>query len=341
MASVPVSLDIEISAPDLVLTGAETAATARVAALLRDRPEGTLVDDPAWVDSARDHWEELPTRLRRALRDFRRAPGPGGALLVRGLPVAGSELGDTPLSDGSVQRTATVPASVLMLVACGLGDPAAFRPEKTGALVQDVVPVPGREEFQGNAGSVLLTFHNENAFHPHRPDFVMLLCLRADPEGLAGLRTSCVREVLPLLDAQTRSALHRPEFRTAPPPSFGVGVGPAAPHAVLTGAYEDPDLRVDMAATEPLTERAAAALAELQLLFERTARTARLEPGDLAVVDNRITVHGRTAFSPRFDGTDRWLQRTFVLADLRRSRAHRAGDGYVLADPTGPAAHPA
>lgn len=90
-----------------------------------------------------------------------------------------------------------------------------------------------------------------------------------------------------------------------------------------------------MAATQPLTERAAAALVELQLLFERTARTARLEPGDLAVVDNRITVHGRTAFSPRFDGTDRWLQRTFVLADLRRSRAHRAGDGYVLADPAG------
>ncbi|MFE9632765.1 TauD/TfdA family dioxygenase [Streptomyces sp. NPDC006463] len=337
MASVPVSLDIEVevSAPGLVLTGAETAAVQRVAARLCGGPEGARVDEPAWVASVRDDWEELPARLRRALRAFRRDPGPGGALLVRGLPVAGPALGGTPLTDGSVQRTATVPASVLVLAACGLGDPAAFRPEKTGALVQDVVPVPGREEFQGNAGSVLLTFHNENAFHPHRPDFVMLLCLRADPDGLAGLRTSCVREVLPLMDEQTRAALHRPEFRTAPPPSFGAADGPAEPHAVLTGAYEDPDLRVDMAATEPLTERAAAALVELQLLFERTARTARLEPGDLAVVDNRITVHGRTAFSPRFDGTDRWLQRTFVLADLRRSRAHRAGDGYVLADPAG------
>ncbi|WSZ43571.1 clavaminate synthase family protein [Streptomyces sp. NBC_00190] len=333
----PVSLDIEVevSAPGLVLTGAETAAVERVAARLCGGPEGARVDEPAWVASVRDGWEELPARLRRALRAFRRDPGPGGALLVRGLPVAEPALGGTPLTDGSVQRTATVPASVLMLAACGLGDPAAFRPEKTGALVQDVVPVPGREEFQGNAGSVLLTFHNENAFHPHRPDFVMLLCLRADPDGLAGLRTSCVREVLPLMDEGTREALHRPEFRTAPPPSFGAADGPAEPHAVLAGAYEDPDLRVDMAATQPLTERAAAALVELQLLFERTARTARLEPGDLAVVDNRITVHGRTAFSPRFDGTDRWLQRTFVLADLRRSRAHRAGDGYVLADPAG------
>ncbi|MEU3369224.1 TauD/TfdA family dioxygenase [Streptomyces sp. NPDC006660] len=328
----PVSLDIDITTPDLVLTGAETSATERVAALLCAGPEARI-DEPAWVASARDHWEELPARLRRTLRSFRRDPGPGGALLVRGLPVAAPGLGATPVTDGSVQRTANVPAAVLMLAACGLGDPAAFRPEKTGALVQDVVPVPGREDFQGNAGSVLLTFHNENAFHPHRPDFVMLLCLRADPGGLAGLRTSCVREVLPLLDDASRAALHLPEFRTAPPPSFGGAGGLAEPHPVLTGAPDDPDLRVDMAATKPLTERASAALEELRRLFERTARTARLEPGDLAVVDNRITVHGRTAFRPRFDGTDRWLQRTFVLADLRRSRAHRAGDGHVLADP--------
>ena len=49
------------------------------------------------------------------------------------------------------------------------------------------------------------------------------------------------------------------------------------------------------------------------------------------MVDNRVTVHGRTAFRPRYDGRDRWLQRTFVAADLRRSREYRPGDGYVLA----------
>jgi L-asparagine oxygenase len=39
------------------------------------------------------------------------------------------------------------------------------------------------------------------------------------------------------------------------------------------------------------------------------------------VVDNDLAVHGRTPFKPRFDGTDRWLQRTFVVAD------HTAADG--------------
>ncbi len=64
---------------------------------------------------------------------------------------------------------------------------------------------------------------------------------------------------------------------------------------------------------------------------ERLARTLRLTPGDLVIIDNRVTVHGRTAFQPRYDGADRWLQRTYVTTDLRRSRDHRPHDGHVLA----------
>ncbi|QMU77960.1 L-asparagine oxygenase [Streptacidiphilus sp. PB12-B1b] len=291
---------------------------------------GGVIDDPRWAAAASDAWSDLPAGLRRDLLRFRRDSGPTGTLLVRGLPVDEQALPGTPAVPGSVQRQATVPAGTLVMIAAGLGDPAAFRPEKSGALVQDVVPVPGQEEFQGNAGSVRLGFHNENAFHPHRPDFVMLLCLRSDHEGIAGLRTSCVRQVLPLLTPDARTALSAPEFVTAPPPSFGAGSGGTEPHAVLHGAPDDPDLRVDLEATRPLTGRAADALLELQRLFDLTASTVLLTPGDLAVVDNRVTVHGRTGFRPRYDGRDRWLQRSFVLADLRRSRPHRTGDGHVL-----------
>ncbi|WP_432139879.1 TauD/TfdA family dioxygenase [Streptomyces sp. bgisy154] len=301
-----------------------TALARRIAPVADGR-----VDDRAYVAAARDAWCDLPAGLRRALRDFRRDSGPAGTLLVRGLPVGEPDLPPTPGAGGSVQRTATVPAAVLLMVAAGLGDPAAFRPEKTGALVQDVVPVPGKEDFQGNAGSVLLSFHTENAFHPHRPDFVMLLCLRADHERVAGLRTGCVRRTLPLLSERSRAALWSEEFVTAPPPSFGHSAT-AVPHAVLTGAVEDPDVRVDFAATRPMTDRARTALTELAELFDLTAQTVRLAPGDLAVVDNRVTVHGRTPFRPRYDGRDRWLQRSFVLTDLRRSRGLRARDGYVL-----------
>jgi L-asparagine oxygenase len=290
------------------------------------------IDDPAWIRQAGRLSHDLPADLRRSLAAFGRDAGPAGALLVRGLPVDEELLGPTPIVSGSVRREATIPAAVLMLLTHALGEPISFRPEKSGAMVHDVVPVPGSEEFQGNEGSALLTFHNENAFHPHRPDFVLLLCVRADHDRVAGLRTASIRQVHHLLGADHRETLFRPEFTTAPPPSFALPAAQSRPHPVLSGAPEDPDLLVDFAATEPLTERAAQAMLELQHLFAAHALTHRLLPGDLAVVDNRVTVHGRTGFAPRYDGQDRWLHRTFATQNLRRSRVHRGGDGHILTD---------
>ncbi|GAA0625375.1 clavaminate synthase family protein [Kutzneria viridogrisea] len=285
------------------------------------------VDHWAWVAAARAAWEELPGAVRQRFRDFRRDSGSAAALVLRGLPIG--DVPGTPSAGDSVQRQTSIPAAVLVMVACGLGDPVAYAAEKHGALVQDVVPVPGKEDFQGNAGSVRLTMHNENAFHAHRPDYVMLLCLRPDHERVAGLRVSSVRGALPKLSPRTRDVLAQPDFRTDPPPSFGDGGTPER-HAVLHGDPADPDLRVDFTATTGLTADAASALRELEAALESVASDVRLAAGDLAIVDNRVAVHGRTSFRPRYDGRDRWLQRTFAVADLRRSRALRRLDGYVL-----------
>ncbi|MFD9358439.1 TauD/TfdA family dioxygenase [Streptomyces sp. NPDC060031] len=292
------------------------------------------VDSPQWVARARDAWEDLPLLLRREVRRFRRHSGPHGTLVIGGLPTDQPALPATPAIPGSVQRQATVPAAVLTMVACGLGDPLAYRAEKSGALVQDVVPVPGQETFHGNAGSVALSFHTENGFHPHPPDYVIFLCLRADHDRIAGMRVAGIREALPLLTPANRQALFAPEFITTPPPSFGPGTAasapPATPRPVLSGAVEDPDIRMAQLVTTPLTPRATAALTAFGSACEATARTLHLTPGDLVIIDNRVTVHGRTAFRPRYDGADRWLQRTYAVADLRRSRDHRPDDDHIL-----------
>lgn len=287
------------------------------------------VDDPAWVCQARRAWHETPAELRHVVREFRRFSGPFGVVVLRGIPIDAAAVPATPTVRGSAQQAPALPAAVLLLLASGLGDPVAFAEEKAGALVQDVVPCPGEEEVQGNTGSAELTFHTENAFHPHRPDFVLLLCLRADHDGVAELRTACIRRMIAELPDQAREALSRPEFVTVAPPSFA-GAGEDMVHAVLSGGPDDPDLRADEAATRPLTRAGRAALAELSAAVRRNYQGIRLRPGELAIVDNRVAMHGRSAFGPRYDGGDRWLQRTFVAADLRRSRDMRPGDGHVL-----------
>ncbi|MFC9664586.1 TauD/TfdA family dioxygenase [Nocardia sp. NPDC127606] len=314
---------------DLELPPTETTEIDHLAQALCGG-EQDRVDDPTWVARARDSWDALPLSLRRGVRQFRRHSGLRGSLIIHGLPVDEMRLPDTPSTADSVQRAAVVSAAVLTMIACGLGDPTAYLAEKSGALVQDVVPVRGRESFSGNAGSVLLTFHNENAFHLHEPDYVLLLCLRGDHDRIAGLRTACLRQALPLLSRAARETLFAPEFITAPPPSFPTDNAVRPPQPLLSGAVDDPDIRMATIATTALTPRAEAALTEFGRACDSVARTTVLTPGDLAIIDNRVTVHGRTAFRPRYDGTDRWVQRTFAVADLRRSRDHRPDDGYVL-----------
>jgi len=288
------------------------------------------VNSDAWLNAARDGYHDLPAVLRKGLAEFRRDSGAGGAFLVRGLPVDPDTIPDTPAFSGSIQKEGTVPAALLTLVASGLGDPAAYLAEKSGALVHDVVPVPGSEAFQGNEGSVMLSFHNENAFHAHKPDYVLLLCLRADHEKVAGLRVSCIRKALDKLSKECVEALFRPIYITSPPPSFGDAGQLTEPHSILSGAPDDPDMLVDFAATKPLGPDAVEAMRELQRTLAATADTIYLEAGDLAIVDNRVSVHGRTSFTPRYDGRDRWLQRTFSMRDLRSSRFLRPADSHVM-----------
>jgi L-asparagine oxygenase len=99
---------------------------------------------------------------------------------------------------------------------------------------------------------------------------------------------------------------------------------------VLEGDIEDPDVRVDFHTTQPCDDEARQALEHLKNAFSEVKRNVVLHSGDLAVLDNRIAIHGRTHFTPRYDGRDRWLHRTFTHRDHRRSRPSRPGNGCVL-----------
>ncbi|MGM1062233.1 TauD/TfdA family dioxygenase [Saccharothrix sp. Mg75] len=314
----------------IVLTAADRALVGELADGL-SRVEPRLVDAPEWVAAARRTSARLPAALREALRAFRNDPGDTGVLVIGNLPIAADDLlPPTPTVMNSVQRQATGAAAVSVMVDLYLGELVSFREEKFGALLQDVVPVPGREEFQGNAGSTRLQMHVENAFHPFRPDYLSLFCLRNDHDNVAALATACVRQAVRLLPEATLAVLAEDRYVTEAPASFGAAGAAAKAHAVLVGDVEDPDVRVDFASTHPLDQAAGTALDALADALAAVSTSLVLTPGTMALVDNRITLHGRSAFTPRYDGRDRWLQRGFVHLDLRRSRAVRPGNGNVL-----------
>jgi len=313
----------------LTLTDAERAEVLSLAEQLVVAERG-LVDELAWMDAARKLSSQLPLPVRQEVRSYRYDPGSDGLLILRNLPNDVTALPVTPTVPESVERVATVPAAISALISLSLGEVVAYREEKSGALVQNVVPVPGREESQSNAGSgTLLELHVENAFHPHRPDYVGLFCLRNDHSGTAGTLVSSIRRAVLLIPGSVVEVLTQPRFVTQPPPSFHAGAGTDRP-PVLGDPGGDPKHRVAFSATTGLDDEAKAALEVLREALIDVSAMLVLQPGELAFVDNRLSVHGRTSFEARYDGHDRWLHRTFVHLDHRRSRGQRAGNGLVL-----------
>lgn len=276
----------------------------------------------------------LPTSLVRELVSFRDSGNDVGGLLVRGLPVD-AELPPTPADGMGPRAWWELPVTTLgqLAVSTLLGGVIAYADEKAGRLVQDTIPVEGAEQLQENTNSALLELHVEDAFHPHHPDFLTLHCLRGDHDLVGRTVVGSMREALPRLSAREIELLRMPRFRTRLSTSFtGLGQDAFVPPApVLTGPLGDPDVSVVFGATEGLDAEAGQALEEFWAAVVHCLRGAVLEPGDLMIVDNRRAVHGRTGFMPRYDGTDRWLRRCFLVADIRASSVMRDSGSRVCA----------
>ena len=294
---------------------------------------------PALLAAAPELAHRLPAALVEELRSLRlRESVP--ALVVHGLPVDDRRIGPTPLDwrDRDEHDASEVHEVYLVLVSALLGDIFGWSTLQNGRLVHDVLPMPTQEREQSGHGTVELAWHTEDGFHPHRCDYLMLLGLRnhdAVPTVVAGIDR--VR-----LTAAHRSVLAQPRFLIRPDtehlnqartladpgethPMQRMQDAPE-PCAVLFGHPDQPYLRIDpvfMSALPGDTE-AAEALEALTGELERKLVDVALGAGDLLVVDNYKAVHGRSAFTARFDGTDRWLKKAIVTRDLRRSRAHRS-----------------
>jgi len=295
---------------------------ASIAAVLA--ADGPAPGSAAFVREAGHAARLLAPAVHDALVDFADQPHRSGALLLRRMPVGA--LPATPASPTAPVVKDRVSELTLLTVARRLGQPVGYEPEHGGDLVQNIVPVPTSVDRQVSTSSkVTLMFHTEAAFHPHRPRYLLLLCLRGDPAAVTTL--SSIHEVMPHLSPRTRHVLFQPRFRTAVDESYLHGRANVlgTPMPVLSGDPQTPTMVFDadlMVGTDEEADRA------LQTLSDAVAALHTgvvLEAGDLLVVDNAVAVHGRSPFTPRFDGTDRWLQRAMVVSDLRPSAAERTG----------------
>lgn len=243
--------------------------------------------------------QEVAPDLARRLTAFADHGSPLGFFLIDGM------------SPDLVRQDSKASSAALLLCIAGLiGSPFRTMGHRTDALIHDIYPVRQDATKQLGSGSVELTWHTEDAHAERNPDFIGLLCMRGDPRA----KTLIARVRPEELDDGVTSALARPDFLIAADESFDATVTgrPVKPIPVLKGPADKPTVRFDPLFTECLTRQAEDALQRLREHLDRGAIEVTLEAGNFLLIDNRCAVHARSAFEPKFDGSDRWVRRITI-----------------------------
>lgn len=207
----------------------------------------------------------------------------------------------------------------ILKYASNWGKPYGFAKEQGGKLVQDLFPIKKNEAEQISSSSkVDLEMHTETAFHSHAPRFVLLFCVRGDKS--AGTTTSCLTDIIKDVSESDISILSKDLFITSIDRSF---LDEGEDDAEITTSVlrnEGNEMVYDRTAMYGITEEAQAALERFSATVEKHKKVFYLGTGEIMIIQNWRTAHGRTHFQPRYDGTDRWIKRVMLSRSMPPGR---------------------
>jgi len=288
-------------------------------------------EDPTFHSAVGELAEQCPQGLRRGLRRFRTSVH-AETLILRGLTVDDAVLEPTPPSWVQARSVGVHHAFTAALVASALGECIGWGTQQAGRLITDIVPTRGMEESLVSSSSAMeLGWHTEDAFSDFRADYVGLFGLR--DTAAAGTTIASV-EVDEIPD-DVRATLFENRFITHPDDAHDSGAfSELRPTPILSGHHSAPMLRIDRDFTKvhaPDDDDAHSALRWVRGHLDDRIVEVPMRPGDMVFLDNRKLVHGRRPFTPRYDGTDRWLKRVNVVVDLTRTSAGRHDlEGWII-----------
>jgi L-asparagine oxygenase len=269
-------------------------------------PQGDRLED--YLSHIRSMNESLSSESKSIFRDLKE--GRIKHYQFRDLPVA-EHLPPTAIEYVAELPKATYESEgIIGAASLELGTLFNYR-ETSTSLLYDIYPVKAHENSRSFVNSRrMLSFHTDGSAHPRIvPDFVLLFCVRDDPaavnlfvdlDTLVGALSSDVVEVLcqPLFNHLVSQL---PERYLLKP--------------ILYRAGESFTVRYDEDATFATTPEAHSAQSHLNQMLRRVAIEIKNHPNSLLVLNNTASLHARSSFAPRYDGTDRWIKGAFVTRE--------------------------
>ena len=235
--------------------------------------------------------DKLPTHITRELEKFRKKDFP--FMRVKGLPN-------------------NKESEVLLMLTSILGMPFAHSEE---AELVSVVKPKKAHSMSSNPSYFTATkfdLHSELPYITNPPDYLSLLCKYNVEDGYT--YTSTISSALALLDGETIQILSEPIFQIMIPPHFGQ-VEKYARERPIISPYGD-NFRVQIRFDKlKYPEYAGAAIKQLYEAVNKVRIEHLLSPGELLVINNNLSLHGRSAFNPTYSQQDRQLFRVYTIRD--------------------------
>ena len=195
----------------------------------------------------------------------------------------------------------------------------SYKEECNGSFFQDIVPVRSLSGLQTSTSSETpLEIHTEQAFSEDRPTFLSLACLRGDPGAVTYILT--LEEILKHLTEEEVSLLKKPLWMCGVDLSFVLGGAEdklKGHMSILSG--DSSEIVFDQDLMMGVTPEADKMIQRIVDIWDAHKTGIVLETGDILVIYNRMALHGRSKFNPRYDGTDRFLIRAFA----RLNKCHK------------------
>jgi len=292
-------------------------------------------DDPElFCMQSKAQSENVPERIKTVLVNFAKYGSKNGFLYINtGLLCNESK---TPLGNNEKIGETTILAKIQSILIHTISEMIAYEAEGYGRLFQDIIPIQSMATKQTSVSSnIELEIHTEQAFSKLKPDILSLSCIRGDPNALTYMLP--LQFILDNLSQDEIALLREPLWLTGVDLSFKINGNEfidgdiRGPMPILSGDLEtDPILVFDQDLMKGTTEDSDNMIKKIVDIYYKYRLKHNMQPGDIIFIDNRRAVHGRSPFSPKYDGYDRFLVRAFATYDYKYSDYARPNNSRTI-----------
>jgi L-asparagine oxygenase len=279
--------------------------------------------------------ENIPQRIKKKLEWFAKKGSTTGFLLIKNMKLEKELIPKTPENNNSKIGEKTILARIQSMFINVISEMISYEAEGYGRLFQDVIPVRSMSHNQTSIGSsVELEIHTEQAFSNLRPDILSLSCIRGDP--LATTYILPVQYIINNMTVEERNILRLPLWKTRVDLSFKLNGNNflqgdvRGPFSIINGNDNDPFLIFDQDLMFGIDELSNSLIKKIVDIYYKYRIHHNLQSGEIILIDNNRAVHGRSPFTPKYDGNDRFIIRCFGVYDYEKSKTSRFNSSRMV-----------